>query len=114
MFLPGDTLIDGGQHYWEVVFEKDSKAFLVGVAYRTLGKFDQLGKTNASWCLHLNNWLQVSFTAKHNNKAKVLDISVPDRVGVYCNYSEGIVIPHLLLACLLVESQNEAMFLSFL
>ncbi|XP_055514806.1 fibronectin type III and SPRY domain-containing protein 1 isoform X1 [Leucoraja erinacea] len=85
----GDTLIDGGQHYWEVVFEKDSKAFLVGVAYRTLGKFDQLGKTNASWCLHLNNWLQVSFTAKHNNKAKVLDISVPDRVGVYCNYSEG-------------------------
>uniref|UniRef100_A0A4W3GCY1 Fibronectin type III and SPRY domain-containing protein 1 n=2 Tax=Callorhinchus milii TaxID=7868 RepID=A0A4W3GCY1_CALMI len=85
----GDTLIDSGQHYWEVTFEKESKGFLVGVAYRSLGKFDQLGKTNSSWCLHLNNWLQLSFTAKHNNKAKVLDIIVPERIGVYCNYDEG-------------------------
>ncbi|XP_078054881.1 fibronectin type III and SPRY domain-containing protein 1 [Mustelus asterias] len=85
----GDTLIDSGQHYWEVAFERDSKAFIVGVAYRTMGKFDQLGKTSASWCLHLNNWLQVSFTAKHNNKAKVLDMLVPERIGVYCNYNEG-------------------------
>uniref|UniRef100_A0A8C6VJG4 Fibronectin type III and SPRY domain containing 1 n=1 Tax=Naja naja TaxID=35670 RepID=A0A8C6VJG4_NAJNA len=56
---------------------------------RTLGKFDQLGKTSSSWCLHLNNWLQVSFTAKHNNKAKILDIPVPDILGVYCNFHEG-------------------------
>uniref|UniRef100_A0A8C5TXU1 Fibronectin type III and SPRY domain-containing protein 1 n=1 Tax=Malurus cyaneus samueli TaxID=2593467 RepID=A0A8C5TXU1_9PASS len=59
----GDTLIDGDEHYWEVRYDRDSKAFGVGVAYRSLGKFDQLGKTSASWCLHLNNWLQVSFTA---------------------------------------------------
>uniref|UniRef100_A0A674KCD3 Fibronectin type III and SPRY domain-containing protein 1 n=1 Tax=Terrapene triunguis TaxID=2587831 RepID=A0A674KCD3_9SAUR len=72
----GDTLIDGGDHYWEVRYDRDSKAFGVGVAYRTLGKFDQLGKTSSSWCVHLNNWLQVSFTAKHNNKAKVLDVPV--------------------------------------
>uniref|UniRef100_H3A1C3 Fibronectin type III and SPRY domain-containing protein 1 n=1 Tax=Latimeria chalumnae TaxID=7897 RepID=H3A1C3_LATCH len=85
----GDTLIDGGQQYWEVKYDKDSKAFSVGVAYRSLGKFDQLGKTSASWCLYLNNWLQVSFTAKHNNKAKILDVVVPDRIGVYCNYEEG-------------------------
>ncbi|XP_019412545.1 PREDICTED: fibronectin type III and SPRY domain-containing protein 1 isoform X3 [Crocodylus porosus] len=85
----GDTLIDGADHYWEVKYDRDSKAFGVGVAYRSLGKFDQLGKTSASWCLHLNNWLQVSFTAKHNNKAKVLDVPVPDCIGVYCNFHEG-------------------------
>ncbi|XP_007655333.1 fibronectin type III and SPRY domain-containing protein 1 isoform X1 [Ornithorhynchus anatinus] len=85
----GDTLIDSGEHYWEVRYDRDSKAFGVGVAYRSLGKFDQLGKTPASWCVHLNNWLQVSFTAKHNNKAKVLDTAVPDCVGVHCNFHEG-------------------------
>ncbi|XP_063312004.1 fibronectin type III and SPRY domain-containing protein 1 isoform X2 [Pelobates fuscus] len=86
----GDCLIDDGECYWEVRFDLDSKAFAVGATYRNLGKFDQLGKTSASWCLHLNNWLQVAFTAKHANKAKVLDVTVPNRIGVYCNYQEGI------------------------
>ncbi|KAI1891649.1 hypothetical protein AGOR_G00145950 [Albula goreensis] len=86
----GDTMIDAGQQYWEVRFDKESKAFAVGVALRTLGKFDQLGKSGASWCLHLNNWLQQSLTAKHNNKARTLDCPIPDRIGVYCNYEEGI------------------------
>ncbi|KAJ8374448.1 hypothetical protein SKAU_G00050280 [Synaphobranchus kaupii] len=85
----GDTAIDAGQQYWEVRFDKESKAFAVGVAFRTLGRFDQLGKSSASWCLHLNNWLQQSFTAKHNNKARTLDCVIPDRIGVYCNYEEG-------------------------
>ncbi|OCU00340.1 fibronectin type III and SPRY domain-containing protein 1 isoform X2 [Xenopus laevis] len=85
----GDTLIDGGECYWEVRFDKDSKAFAVGVTYRSLGKFDQLGKTSVSWCLHLNNWLQVTFAAKHGNKARILDVSVPNRIGVHCNYDEG-------------------------
>lgn len=86
---PGDTLIDGGEHYWEVRYEPDSKAFGVGVAYRSLGRFDQLGKTAASWCLHVNNWLQVSFTAKHANKAKVLEAPVPDSLGVHCDFHQG-------------------------
>lgn len=85
----GDTLIDGGEHYWEVRYEPDSKAFGVGVAYRSLGRFEQLGKTAASWCLHINNWLQVSFTAKHANKAKVLDAPVPDCLGVHCDFHQG-------------------------
>uniref|UniRef100_A0A8D2Q861 Fibronectin type III and SPRY domain-containing protein 1 n=1 Tax=Varanus komodoensis TaxID=61221 RepID=A0A8D2Q861_VARKO len=85
----GDTLIDAGDHYWEVRYDRDSKAFAAGVAHRSLGKFDQLGKTSSSWCIHLNSWLQVSFTAKHNNKAKVLDVPVPDVIGVYCNFHEG-------------------------
>ncbi|KAK2493539.1 hypothetical protein MC885_013654 [Smutsia gigantea] len=86
----GDTLIDGGEHYWEVRYEPDSKAFGVGVAYRSLGRFEQLGKTAGSWCLHVNNWLQVSFTAKHANKAKVLDAPVPDCLGVHCDFHQGL------------------------
>ncbi|XP_076135095.1 fibronectin type III and SPRY domain-containing protein 1 [Alosa pseudoharengus] len=85
----GDSMIDAGQQYWEVSLDKESKAFAAGVALRSLGRFDQLGKSNASWCIHLNNWLQQSLTAKHNNKARALDCPIPDRVGVYCNYEEG-------------------------
>ncbi|KAJ8378572.1 hypothetical protein AAFF_G00238770 [Aldrovandia affinis] len=86
----GDTVIDAGQNYWEVWFDKESKAFGAGVALRTLGRFDQLGKSPASWCLHLNNWLQQSLTAKHNNKSRALDCPIPDRVGLYCSYDEGV------------------------
>uniref|UniRef100_A0A672IBJ8 Fibronectin type III and SPRY domain containing 1 n=1 Tax=Salarias fasciatus TaxID=181472 RepID=A0A672IBJ8_SALFA len=84
-----DTVIDAGQQYWEVRFDKESKAFAVGVALRSLGRFDQLGKSSASWCIHLNNWLQQSLTAKHNNKARTLDCPIPNSIGVYVNYDEG-------------------------
>uniref|UniRef100_A0A8C5TJI1 Fibronectin type III and SPRY domain containing 1 like n=1 Tax=Malurus cyaneus samueli TaxID=2593467 RepID=A0A8C5TJI1_9PASS len=70
----GDTAVESGQHYWEVRAQKDCKSYSVGVTYRNPGKFDQLGKTNSSWCIHINNWLQTTFSAKHNNKAKTLDI----------------------------------------
>lgn len=87
--LTADTMIDAGQQYWEVRFDKESKAFAVGVALRSLGRFDQLGKSGASWCIHLNNWLQQSLTAKHNNKARTLDCPIPSSIGVYVNYDEG-------------------------
>ena len=61
----------------------------MGVAYKTLGKFDQLGKTNTSWCIHVNNWLQNTFAAKHNNKVKALDVAVPERIGVFCDFDGG-------------------------
>ncbi|KFQ55494.1 FSD1-like, partial [Pelecanus crispus] len=85
----GDTAVESGQHYWEVRAQKDCKSYSVGVTYRNLGKFDQLGKTNSSWCIHINNWLQTTFSAKHNNKTKTLDIPVPDRIGVYCDFDGG-------------------------
>ncbi|NXY43508.1 FSD1L protein, partial [Ceuthmochares aereus] len=85
----GDTAIESGQHYWEVRAQKDCKSYCVGVTYRNLGKFDQLGKTSSSWCIHVNNWLQTTFSAKHNNKTKTLDIPVPDRIGVYCDFNGG-------------------------
>ncbi|KAG8130419.1 putative Fibronectin type III and SPRY domain containing 1-like isoform X4 protein [Naja naja] len=84
-----DTTIENGQHYWEVKAQKDCKTYSVGVAYKNLGKFDQLGKTSTSWCVHINNWLQTTFAAKHNNKAKTLDVVVPDRIGVYCDFDGG-------------------------
>ncbi|XP_032873754.1 FSD1-like protein isoform X4 [Amblyraja radiata] len=85
----GDGVIENGQHYWEVKSQKDCKSYSIGVSYRNLGKFDQLGKTITSWCVHINNWLQASFAAKHNNKAKAMDGQVPDRIGVYCDYDGG-------------------------
>lgn len=87
--MTADTFIDAGQQYWEVRFDKESKAFAVGIALRSLGRFDQLGKSGASWCIHLNNWLQQSLTAKHNNKARTLDCPIPNSIGVYVNYDEG-------------------------
>ncbi|XP_056146615.1 FSD1-like protein [Lampris incognitus] len=86
----GDRAIDCGHHYWEVRPLPDCKAFAVGVAYRQgLGKFDQLGKTAGSWCLHASQWLQTSLAAKHNNKAKSLDCAVPERIGIYCDFDNG-------------------------
>ncbi|XP_052633510.1 FSD1-like protein isoform X1 [Harpia harpyja] len=85
----GDTAIQSGQHYWEVKAQKDCKSYSMGVTYRNMGKFDQLGKTNSSWCIHINNWLQTTLSAKHNNKTKTLDIPVPDRIGVYCDFDGG-------------------------
>ncbi|XP_042722242.1 FSD1-like protein isoform X1 [Lagopus leucura] len=85
----GNNAIESGQHYWEVRAQKDCKSYSVGVAYKTLGKYDQLGKTNVSWCVHVNNWMQNTFAAKHNNKTKTLDIPAPDRLGVYCNFDGG-------------------------
>lgn len=88
-FFVGDTAIESGQHYWEVKAQKDCKSYSVGVAYKTLGKFDQLGKTNTSWCIHVNNWLQNTFAAKHNNKVKALDVTVPEKIGVFCDFDGG-------------------------
>ncbi|XP_031433651.1 FSD1-like protein isoform X2 [Clupea harengus] len=85
----GDMSMDCGQHYWEVRALKDCKSYSIGVAFKNLGKFDQLGKTNTSWCIHVNNWLQTSFAAKHNNKAKSLDVTMPEQIGVYCDLDGG-------------------------
>lgn len=98
--MTADTMIDAGQQYWEVRFDKESKAFAVGVALRSLGRFDQLGKSSASWCIHLNNWLQQSLTAKHNNKARTLDCPIPNSIGVYVNYDEGTINTNTQSQCL--------------
>ncbi|NXU58649.1 FSD1L protein, partial [Turnix velox] len=84
----GDTAIESGQHYWEVKAQ-DYKSYSVGVTYRNLGKFDQLGKTNSSWCIHINKWLHTTVSVKYNSKSKTLDIPAPERIGVYCNFGEG-------------------------
>ena len=37
----------------------------------------------------MNNWLQNTFAAKHNNKVKALDVAVPERIGVFCDFDGG-------------------------
>ncbi|XP_039635415.1 FSD1-like protein isoform X2 [Perca fluviatilis] len=86
----GDQEMTGGCHYWELRPLADWKSFSVGVANRaTLGRFDQLGKSSGSWCLHASQWLQSSLAAKHNNRAKALDWPLPQRIGIYCDYDNG-------------------------
>ncbi|XP_044030973.1 FSD1-like protein isoform X2 [Siniperca chuatsi] len=86
----GDQEMSGGCHYWELRPLADWKSFSVGVAYRaSLGRFDQLGKSAGSWCLHASQWLQCLLAAKHNNRAKVLDWPLPQRIGIYCDYDNG-------------------------
>ncbi|KAM9333880.1 FSD1-like protein [Symphorus nematophorus] len=86
----GDQEMTDGCHYWELRPLSDWKSFSVGVAYRaSLGRFDQLGKSAGSWCLHASQWLQSSLAAKHNNRAKALDWPLPQRIGIYCDYDNG-------------------------
>ncbi|XP_051268031.1 FSD1-like protein isoform X3 [Dicentrarchus labrax] len=86
----GDQEMSGGCHYWELRPLDDWKSFSVGVAYRaSLGRFDQLGKSAGSWCLHASQWLQSLLAAKHNNRAKALDWPLPQRIGIYCDYDNG-------------------------
>uniref|UniRef100_A0A3Q2DI95 Fibronectin type III and SPRY domain containing 1 like n=1 Tax=Cyprinodon variegatus TaxID=28743 RepID=A0A3Q2DI95_CYPVA len=93
----GDQEITGGCHYWELRPRADWKSLSVGVAYRGgLGRFDQLGKSSSSWCLYASQWLQTSLAAKHNNRAKALDWPLPQRIGVYCDYDNGLIISLLI------------------
>lgn len=79
-----------GCYYWELRPLADWKSFSVGVAYRaSLGRFDQLGKNGGSWCLHASQWLQSSLAVKHNNRVKTLDWPLPQRIGIYCDHSNG-------------------------
>ncbi|XP_035464117.1 FSD1-like protein isoform X1 [Scophthalmus maximus] len=86
----GDQEMIMGCHYWELRPLPDWKSLSVGVAYQaSLGRFDQLGKSASSWCLHASQWLQSSLAAKHNNRAKALDWPLPQRIGIYCDYDNG-------------------------
>uniref|UniRef100_A0A671W523 FSD1-like protein n=1 Tax=Sparus aurata TaxID=8175 RepID=A0A671W523_SPAAU len=86
----GDQEMTGGTYYWELRLLVDWKSISVGVAYRaSLGRYDQLGKSAGSWCLHASQWLQSTLAAKHNNRAKSLDWPLPQRIGVYCDYDNG-------------------------
>ncbi|XP_008324388.1 FSD1-like protein isoform X3 [Cynoglossus semilaevis] len=86
----GDQEMIGGCHYWELRLVADWKSFSVGVAYRSsLGRFDQLGKSTGSWCLHASQWLQNALAAKHNNRVKTLEWLALQQVGIYCDYDNG-------------------------
>uniref|UniRef100_A0A8C0III3 Fibronectin type III and SPRY domain containing 1 like n=1 Tax=Bubo bubo TaxID=30461 RepID=A0A8C0III3_BUBBB len=77
-----------GQLYCEVRAQ-DCKCYSVRITYGKLGKSDHLGKTKSSWCIRINNWLQTTLSAKHNNKTKTLGIPAPDRIGAYCDFDQA-------------------------
>ncbi|TMS00879.1 FSD1-like protein [Larimichthys crocea] len=86
----GDQEMTSGCHYWELRPLADWKSFSVGVAYRSsLGRFDQLGKSAGSWCLHASQWLQSVLAVKYNNRAKALEWPLPQRIGIYCDCDNG-------------------------
>ncbi|KAF6718770.1 FSD1-like protein [Oryzias melastigma] len=86
----GNQEVCGGCHYWELRPSSDWKSFSVGVAYRgSLGRYEQLGKSSASWCLFASQWLQTALAAKHNNRARSLEWPLPQRIGIYCDYDNG-------------------------
>nr|XP_039255513.1 FSD1-like protein [Styela clava] len=87
-----DTAFSDEEAYFEVSPHPDCKTYSVGITLKSLARFDQLGKTATSWCIHISSWIQNTFVAKHNNKVKNLDSSgqTPNRYGVYFNLSTGI------------------------
>lgn len=87
-----DTPFGDEEAYFEVAPSPECKTFLVGVTHKSLARFDQLGKTQTSWCLYISNWIQNTFVAKHNNKVKNLESigEVPSKIGLYFNQPAGI------------------------
>lgn len=88
----GDTVFTEEEAYFEVTPSSECKTYSIGITHKSLARFDQLGKTQSSWCLYVSNWIQNSFTAKHNNKVKNLGnvADVPSKIGVYFNQHLGI------------------------
>ncbi|XP_078735226.1 fibronectin type III and SPRY domain-containing protein 1-like [Lampetra fluviatilis] len=69
----GNVAIARGQAYWEATVSAGSRAVAVGVAYRSLGRFEALGRTAASWCLHWAAGPRVhSLAVKHDNRARAI------------------------------------------
>lgn len=87
-----DTPFGKEEAYFEVAPSSECKTFLVGVTHKSLARFDQLGKTQTSWCLYVSNWIQNTFVAKHNNKVKNLESvgEIPSKIGLYFNQPVGI------------------------
>ncbi|CAN0326044.1 unnamed protein product [Lampetra planeri] len=105
----GNVAIARGQAYWEATVSAGSRAVAVGVAYRSLGRFEALGRTAASWCLHWAAGPRVhSLAVKHDNRARAIVVVArsaglaaggeaggatpslpPSRIGVHCDYGAG-------------------------
>ncbi|KAJ6656455.1 hypothetical protein lerEdw1_003743 [Lerista edwardsae] len=68
-----------GCHYWEAV-TKDSSGWAVGVADEKIGRDDQLGRTELSWCIE---WSNKRLSAWHNHREIQIKQEKPLQVGVF-------------------------------
>ncbi|KAJ8362926.1 hypothetical protein SKAU_G00117570 [Synaphobranchus kaupii] len=84
-------MIDAGQHYWEVWFDKDSKAFGAGVALRSLGRFDQLGKSSRLLVRPPQQLAAAELYRQAQQQGPApWTAPSPTAWGVYCSYDEGV------------------------
>uniref|UniRef100_A0A674IPP6 B30.2/SPRY domain-containing protein n=1 Tax=Terrapene triunguis TaxID=2587831 RepID=A0A674IPP6_9SAUR len=70
-----------GRHYWEVS-TKDSGGWAVGVADGNIGRKDQLGRTELSWCVEWTG-KNKQLSAWHRNQETRLSEDRPLKVGVF-------------------------------
>uniref|UniRef100_A0A452H033 B30.2/SPRY domain-containing protein n=1 Tax=Gopherus agassizii TaxID=38772 RepID=A0A452H033_9SAUR len=70
-----------GRHYWEVS-TKDSGGWAVGVADGNIGRKDQLGRTELSWCVEWTG-KNKQLSAWHRNQETRLSEDRPLNVGVF-------------------------------
>ncbi|XP_034646348.1 E3 ubiquitin-protein ligase RNF135 isoform X1 [Trachemys scripta elegans] len=70
-----------GRHYWEVS-TKDSGGWAVGVADGNIGRNDQLGRTELSWCVEWTG-KNKQLSAWHRNQETRLSEDRPLKVGVF-------------------------------
>ncbi|XP_067403914.1 E3 ubiquitin-protein ligase RNF135 [Emydura macquarii macquarii] len=70
-----------GCHYWEVS-TKDSNGWAVGVADGNIGKYEQLGRTELSWCVEWTG-KNKQLSAWHRNQETRLSEDRPLKVGVF-------------------------------
>ncbi|KAI1896775.1 hypothetical protein AGOR_G00098290 [Albula goreensis] len=75
-----------GVHYWEVNTTK-CEGWAIGVAYSTLGRGEQLGRAEGSWCLEWTAHSELSVW--HNGHSDQLKHDCPSKVRVMLDMDSG-------------------------
>ncbi|KAM6474378.1 E3 ubiquitin-protein ligase RNF135 isoform 1-T1 [Liasis olivaceus] len=78
----GSQSFSEGCHYWEVN-TKESSGWAIGIASGEIGRKDQLGRNELSWCIE---WKAQCISAWHNNQETRINEEKPLRVGVFLDF----------------------------
>ncbi|XP_051997288.1 E3 ubiquitin-protein ligase RNF135 [Xyrauchen texanus] len=80
-----DQQFTSGQFYWDVNIT-GSTGWAVGVAHPNLQGNERLGRTSSSWCLEKSSG---QLSACHNNTKTCIKHSVPERIRVLLDMTNG-------------------------